>query len=378
MLIFGQGYVALSRATCLAGLTLRSFSPNAVKAHPKVIEFYRGIEHNRELRTFGGSAATASIKIEDGSPPLPPGMVRTTVLDLAADFNRPSSGAAVVELPVEISVVTQPQFQQQPASRGNFNATSSQWQWGAESAGSGSHLDSISEGIERQDEEVDSGGREEITLMSILDGISSRSKAGHGGVKQHQSLQKPQPAVVEVTQPDLPSFRRISPQPHVVALDKPMIVSTPPQSVVHVSPAYKPVAPQVPATQFASVVSTPSRTVSGPQEALYAAFSQLANHPSAVQSAPPRPMVPVVALYSDDARPIASGPVQGAGPVTSAVRVTPGSGSYTPTKPLHTTVPWDVVPPPLSINGQLAAPQSVGMTSRPGVPSAAQNHPAAT
>eukprot|EP01034_Spumella_vulgaris_P032213 gene32213-39778_t len=32
---FGQGYVALSRATCLAGLTLRSFSPNAVKAHPK-------------------------------------------------------------------------------------------------------------------------------------------------------------------------------------------------------------------------------------------------------------------------------------------------------------------------------------------------------
>jgi len=38
---YGQAYVALSRVTSLEGLTLKSFDPSVVRAHPSVLEFYR-------------------------------------------------------------------------------------------------------------------------------------------------------------------------------------------------------------------------------------------------------------------------------------------------------------------------------------------------
>lgn len=41
---YGQAYVALSRATCLEGLYVKSFSPSCIKAHHKVKEFYSKID----------------------------------------------------------------------------------------------------------------------------------------------------------------------------------------------------------------------------------------------------------------------------------------------------------------------------------------------
>jgi ATP-dependent DNA helicase PIF1 len=40
---FGQAYVALSRATSLQQLRVLNFEPQQVKAHPKVVEFYRSL-----------------------------------------------------------------------------------------------------------------------------------------------------------------------------------------------------------------------------------------------------------------------------------------------------------------------------------------------
>lgn len=40
---YGQGYVALSRATCLDGLTVHNFEPTRIKAHPRVKEFYQSM-----------------------------------------------------------------------------------------------------------------------------------------------------------------------------------------------------------------------------------------------------------------------------------------------------------------------------------------------
>jgi ATP-dependent DNA helicase PIF1 len=42
---YGQAYVALSRARSLGGLQLREFDVSAVRAHPKVVEFYRRLGH---------------------------------------------------------------------------------------------------------------------------------------------------------------------------------------------------------------------------------------------------------------------------------------------------------------------------------------------
>jgi ABC-type Na+ efflux pump permease subunit len=40
---FGQAYVALSRATSLKTLTLADFSVKAIRAHPKVKNFYKSL-----------------------------------------------------------------------------------------------------------------------------------------------------------------------------------------------------------------------------------------------------------------------------------------------------------------------------------------------
>jgi ATP-dependent exoDNAse (exonuclease V) alpha subunit len=40
----GQAYVALSRATSLAGLQVLNFNKNLVTAHSRVAEFYNGLE----------------------------------------------------------------------------------------------------------------------------------------------------------------------------------------------------------------------------------------------------------------------------------------------------------------------------------------------
>lgn len=38
---FGQAYVALSRARNLNGLRIIDFSKQSIKAHPKVLEYYK-------------------------------------------------------------------------------------------------------------------------------------------------------------------------------------------------------------------------------------------------------------------------------------------------------------------------------------------------
>ena len=43
----GQAYVALSRARSLDGLSVTSFDPKRVKAHPKVLAFYQSIKQTQ-------------------------------------------------------------------------------------------------------------------------------------------------------------------------------------------------------------------------------------------------------------------------------------------------------------------------------------------
>ena len=60
---YGQAYVAISRATNLPGLSLRSFTPNAVKVHPRVVEFYTGMGCNLdETEQISENNVTTTIK----------------------------------------------------------------------------------------------------------------------------------------------------------------------------------------------------------------------------------------------------------------------------------------------------------------------------
>lgn len=56
---YGQAYVALSRVKSLKGLTLLGFSPDKIKCHPEVLEFYRifgGIPRSLEERSPAAAA----------------------------------------------------------------------------------------------------------------------------------------------------------------------------------------------------------------------------------------------------------------------------------------------------------------------------------
>lgn len=74
---YGQGYVALSRATCLQGLTLRSFSPHSIKAHTKVVDFYRHMEMRQGVPPSDGSGSLGNVT----------STVTTTLEALAAAFD---------------------------------------------------------------------------------------------------------------------------------------------------------------------------------------------------------------------------------------------------------------------------------------------------
>ena len=54
MFEFGQGYVALSRAVDLEGLTLLDFNPQLIKAHERVKQFYASMGYDN----LGGEQVT--------------------------------------------------------------------------------------------------------------------------------------------------------------------------------------------------------------------------------------------------------------------------------------------------------------------------------
>lgn len=63
---YGQAYVALSRATSLEGLHIVDFNPKGIRAHPKVVDFYR--------RFMNPLPATDAKPLKDETPaPAPAG-----------------------------------------------------------------------------------------------------------------------------------------------------------------------------------------------------------------------------------------------------------------------------------------------------------------
>lgn len=62
----GQGYVALSRATCLEGLKLTTFIRNAVKAHDKVKYFYHSIKR-LNLEIFSNCTSSSNANSDSNS-----------------------------------------------------------------------------------------------------------------------------------------------------------------------------------------------------------------------------------------------------------------------------------------------------------------------
>ena len=46
---YGQTYTALSRLKDINSLYITSFDPKKIKAHPKVIDFYKGLEKNKTI-----------------------------------------------------------------------------------------------------------------------------------------------------------------------------------------------------------------------------------------------------------------------------------------------------------------------------------------
>eukprot|EP01041_Mallomonas_annulata_P010132 gene10132-21129_t len=63
MFEYGQGYVALSRATDMEGLVLHSFDARTIKAHPQVGEFYKTLGYASESDLCEQSLITTSIAL---------------------------------------------------------------------------------------------------------------------------------------------------------------------------------------------------------------------------------------------------------------------------------------------------------------------------